>query len=126
MQHTARRSFGDNGVPANGNETTNHSTEEKTMSTKTTDDVRRAYEDCHKDGHELNYGEYTGQQGKFQRLRDEFDAWLAAHDSEVAAKALEQAALIAVRIREDYWDEKTEAAISRIVDAIRASEAGPS
>lgn len=22
MQHTARRSFGDNGVPANGNETT--------------------------------------------------------------------------------------------------------
>ena len=25
MQHTARRSFGDNGVPANGNETTTDS-----------------------------------------------------------------------------------------------------
>lgn len=31
MQHTARRSFGDNGVPANGNETTTRSTEETTM-----------------------------------------------------------------------------------------------
>ncbi|WP_255376687.1 hypothetical protein [Plantibacter sp. H53] len=33
MQHTARRSFGDNGVPANGNETTTHTSEETIMRT---------------------------------------------------------------------------------------------
>jgi hypothetical protein len=32
MQHTDRRRQGDNGVPANGNETTTRTTEENTMS----------------------------------------------------------------------------------------------
>lgn len=56
-----------------------------------TNDIRQAYVDAHKDEYELNYGEYTNQQGKFQRLRDDFDAWLAAHDAEVIAQYTENA-----------------------------------
>jgi hypothetical protein len=44
MHHPARRCRGDNGVPANGNETTTHSTEETTMSHECNHAENRCYD----------------------------------------------------------------------------------
>lgn len=48
----------------------------------TTEEVRETYIDAHRDSYERNGGSYRGQEGKFEIIADDFDAWLRAIKAE--------------------------------------------
>ena len=45
--------------------------------------MRATYIYAHKDSYERNGGTYRGQEGKFDAIADDFDAWLLAVKAEV-------------------------------------------